>query len=98
MTKCKQKQERYYNMSTRQLPELSEGDTVRVKYPGQKTFTKGTCVRKGAQRSYEVQAENATYRRNRRHLLTSKADSGDELPPECATTRERSESDIVDKC
>ena len=69
MTKCKQKQARYYNKSTRQLPELSEGETVRVKCPGEKTWTKGTCVRKVAQRSYDVQAENATYRRNRRQLL-----------------------------
>ena len=92
MTECKQKQARYYK-STRQLPELSEGETVRVKCPGEKTWTKGTCVRKVAQRSYDVQAENATYRRNRRHILTSKADSGDELPPECATTSDRSESE-----
>ena len=93
MTECKQKQARYYNKSTRQLPELSEGETVRVKCPGEKTWTKGTCVRKVAQRSYDVQAENATYRRNRRHILTSKADSGDELPPECATTSDRLESE-----
>ena len=93
MTECKQKQARYYNKSTRQLPELSEGETVHVKCPGEKTWTKGTCVRKVAQRSYDVQAENATYRRNRRHILTSKADSGDELPPECATTCDRSESE-----
>ena len=75
------------------LSELSEGETVRVKCPGEKTWTKGTCVRKVAQRSYDVQAENATYRRNRRQLLASKADSGDELPPECATTRDRLESE-----
>ena len=93
MTKCKQKQARYYNKSTRQLPELSEGETVRVKCPGEKTWTKGTCVRKVAQRSYDVQAENATYRRNRRQLLASKADSGDELPPERSTSRDRSESE-----
>ena len=93
MTECKQKQARYYNKSTRQLPELSEGETVRVKCPGEKTWTKGTCVRKVAQRSYDVQAENATNRRNRRHILTSKADSGDELPPECATTSDRLESE-----
>ena len=93
MTKCKKKQARYCNKSTRQLPELSEGETVRVKCPGEKTWTKGTCVRKVAQRSYDVQAENATYRRNRRQLLASKADSGDELPPERSTSRDRSESE-----
>ena len=92
MTECKQKQARYYK-STRQLPELSEGETVRVKCPGEKTWTKGTCVRKVAQRSYDVKAENATYRRNRRQILTSKADSGEEHPPECATTCDRSESE-----
>ena len=40
-----------------------------------------------------MQAENATYRRNRRQLLASKADSGDELPPERSTSRDRSESE-----
>ena len=42
---------------------------------------------------YDVQAENTTDRRNRRQILTSKADSGDEPPPECATTCDRSESE-----
>ena len=40
-----------------------------------------------------MQAENATYRRNRRQLLASKADSGDELPTERSTSRDRSESE-----
>ena len=48
MTECKQKQARYYNKLTRQLPELSEGETVRVKCPGEKTWMKGTCVRESS--------------------------------------------------
>ena len=40
-----------------------------------------------------MQAENATYRLNRRQMLTAKAESGDELPPECATTYDRSENE-----
>ena len=45
MTTCKQKQAQYYK-STRELPELSEGETVRVKCPGEKTWTKGTMLGK----------------------------------------------------
>ena len=69
-----QKQAQYYNKSAKDLPELQQGDVVRVQ-PGKyiKTWSKAVVQRKVAPRSYEVITEaGVTLRRNRRHLKSSK--------------------------
>ena len=68
---AKARQELYYNMHARPLPELKSGERVRIQLPGQKTWTPGTCDKKVALRSYDVHVGGGTYRRNRRHIRRS---------------------------
>ena len=68
LTIRRQKQERYYNRSTKPLKPINPGETVRMKLPGGDKWTQGTCTGKLANRSYTVKVGGAEYRRNRRHL------------------------------
>ena len=68
LTIRRQKQERYYNRSTKPLKPINPGETVRMKLPGGGKWTQGTCTAKLANRSYIVKVGGAEYRRNRRHL------------------------------
>ena len=52
------------------LKPLNTGDAVRVRKPGQKTWTPAVVTRvTEAPRSYVVDVEETTYRRNRRDLI-----------------------------
>ena len=65
------RQARYYNADARDLPELNEGATVRLKpfVLGQKEWKRGVVVERLDERSYEVEtADGSSYRRNRAHL------------------------------
>ena len=53
----------YYDRVGRQLPELSEGENVRVKISG-KTWSFGRIVRKVAPRSYLIDVSGQIFRRN----------------------------------
>ena len=68
---AKAKQEYYYNMHAQPLPTLKSGASVRIRLPGQKIWTPGTCERNVGPRSYEVQVGGSTYRRNRRDIRKS---------------------------
>ncbi|KAL7882928.1 hypothetical protein SRHO_G00005860 [Serrasalmus rhombeus] len=64
------KQKIYYAMKTRQLPELHEGDGVRLKDKEDTWGQKGTVLKIGQQRSYTIQTEDgAVLRRNRHDIL-----------------------------
>ncbi|KAL7881434.1 hypothetical protein AOLI_G00082820 [Acnodon oligacanthus] len=64
------KQKIYYDRKTRQLPELHEGDGVRLKDKEDTWGQKGTVLKKEQQRSYTIQTEDgAVLRRNRRDIL-----------------------------
>ena len=57
----------YYNEGTRDLSPLEEGDVVRMR-PfglGQEVWQKATVTKQHDERSYEVESESGTYRRNR---------------------------------
>ena len=45
------------------------GETTRMRLPGEKRWTKGTCVQELGNRSYQVKIGSCEYRRNRRDLL-----------------------------
>ena len=62
------KQASYYNKVSRPLPAIQPGDVVRFKLPGKDTWTKALCKRQIAPRSYTVECNGKTYRRNRKHL------------------------------
>ena len=65
----KQRQQFYYNKQAKPLEPLSIGDTVRMRLPGEKTWSPGTCTAKAGPRSFRVQVGNAIYRRNRKQLM-----------------------------
>ena len=67
----KQRQQRHYNYHVRPLQPVDQGETVRMKLPGQKTWSRGTCLGTFGPRSYEVKVGESIYRRNRRQLHDS---------------------------
>ena len=74
LVKRKQLQTKYYNISAKELPPLSQGDIVRVK-PTDRSgrWFKARVERQVDVRSYEVRTEDGkVLRRNRRHLRNSK--------------------------
>ena len=62
----KQRQRYYYNNHTKPLQPIDRGETVRIRLPGQKTWSAGTCMGPVGPRSYEVKVGESVYRRNRR--------------------------------
>ena len=64
------KQKKNFDKHAKDLTRLEEGDTVRMKpfTKGDKKWSKATVTRRLDDRSYEVEANETTYRRNRVHL------------------------------
>ena len=73
------KQAFHYNKTAKDLPIFHEGDTVRMKpfQLGEKKLGKAIVNKRLDERSYEVETNSGTYRRNRVHLRKS-----NEKPPE----------------
>ena len=69
LTSNKQRQQVYYNRHTKPLKQIPCGETVRMKLPGQGTWSAGTCTSLVGPRSYVVKVGDSTYRRNRRQLI-----------------------------
>ena len=65
----KQRQQHYYNRHAKPLHPIKPGETVRMRLPGQKTWTAGTCTGQTGPRSYDVKIGETVYRRNRRQLI-----------------------------
>ena len=65
----KQRQQYYYNRHAHPFKPLAPGETVRLRLPGQTTWTAGVCQGAVGPRSYEVQVGGSRYRRNRRQLI-----------------------------
>ena len=63
----KQRQQYYYNRAAKPLKTITPGETVRMKLPGQDTWSPGTWTEKLENRSYMVKVGDTIYRRNRRH-------------------------------
>ena len=92
----KEQQARYYNRGSKDLPELAEGDVVRMKpfRLGDKAWKKATVTKRLDDRSYTVETSEGTiYRRNRNHLkkTAEKNDEGGgqegaDTPPQPSTT------------
>ena len=64
---CQARQANYYNQEAKDLPSLEEGDVVRMRpfRLGQKAWEKATVVKRYNERSYEVETDTGSYRRNR---------------------------------
>ena len=78
MVRNQTKQAFHYNKTAKDLPVLHEGDTVWMKpfQLGEKKWGKAIVNRRLDERSYEVETNSVTYRRNRIHLRNS-----NETPP-----------------
>ena len=78
--KQQQKQKLYHDQSAKPLPELHDGESVRIKKSPEAKWEPAIVLRAKYQtpRSYLVQTSDGTvYRRNRRHLLKTKEPSFD---------------------
>ena len=75
-TKIKRKQKYYHDghALAKPLRDLPLGNVVRIRLPGQSTWSTGVCTKKLPYRSYHVFADGTTYRRNRHDLLVIPAD------------------------
>lgn len=73
----------YYNKGAKEPPSLQEGDVVRVRPKGnEKSWKKAIVEGQVDFRSYNIRTEDGReYRRNRRHLRTSKEHFARELSP-----------------
>ena len=65
----KRRQQWYANQHTKPFTSIKSGDTIRMRLPGKKRWSVGTCIRQVAPRSYNVNVDGATYRRNRLQIL-----------------------------
>ena len=86
----KRRQSFYYNQHTHPLPPINEGTTVRMRLPGEKTWTPGTCTEQVDSRSYRVKVGGTVYRRNRRQLVCAGEQPHDE------TSRDDASSSLSD--
>ena len=64
----KQKQKFYYDRHSHELPALHDGDTVRIRLPGQNEWSLGRVIGEEGPRSFRVDVNGKHYRRNRRWL------------------------------
>ena len=64
----------YYDRVSRQLPELSEGENVRVKVSG-KSWSFGRIVHKVAPRSYLIDVSGQIFRQNRSFIRSTAEDT-----------------------
>ena len=67
----KERQRFYYDKHAKPLQPIHQGDTVRMRLPGQRTWSPDTCMSQVGPRSYEVKVGESIYRRNRRQLVRS---------------------------
>jgi len=84
----RQTAEGYYHRSAKVLPELEIGQEVRVSGQRNKIWEAGTCVQKLSYRSYLVEVNGSTLRRNREALrpnkdtqMTGETTTGETKPP-----------------
>lgn len=73
-TRQRGRQKFYYNQHVKALKHIQRGQTVRIRLPGQSTWSTGVCMGLVGPRSYEVQVRSTVYRRNRRHVMTTNED------------------------
>ena len=64
----KQKQKFYYDRHSHELPALHDGDTVRMRLPGENEWSLGRVIGEEGPRSFRVDVNGKHYRRNRRWL------------------------------
>jgi hypothetical protein len=79
INRSRAKQKKFFDRGSRQLDELKVGDAVRMRLPGEKTWSKGAVVKQPGDRSYIVRVNGRSYRRNRRQLILTPELSDDNV-------------------
>ena len=69
MSDRKRRQKHYYDRHAKPLPNVSPGEIVRMRLPGQKVWTPATCLDSAGPRSFLVKSGSTVYRRNRRDII-----------------------------
>ena len=96
MMGMKRWQQHFYDKHTKPLQPIEPGQTIRMKLPGNSTWTAGTCIGEAGPRSYKVQIGDSIYRRNCRQLNSPRNDDhqaspdqtpGDQTAPEDLETQ-----------
>ena len=82
----KTKQKHYYDRHAKDLPPIPAGEVVRMRLPGEKTWTPGVCTGSQGPRSYGVQVGGRDFRRNRRQLLHTHEELSEKTPTEELST------------
>ena len=65
----KRRRKHYYDRHAKPLPNVSPGEIVRMRLPGQKVWTPATCLDSAGPRSFLVKSGSTVYRRNRRDII-----------------------------
>jgi len=76
----KAKQQHYYNRCAKDLSPIPRGATVRLRLPGETTWTPGVCTGQCGPRSYKVRVGDREFRRDRRQLLHTREQLPLDLP------------------
>ena len=74
LTARRQKQKFYFDRQTKDLPILQPGDVVRMNKDGGKRWKQGVVESVAGTRSYNVNTDGVTYRRNRRDIIATRED------------------------
>ena len=69
MSDKKRRQKEYYDRHAKPLPNVSPGEMVRMRLPGQKVWTPATCLDSAGPRSFLIKSGGAVFRRNRRDVI-----------------------------
>ena len=99
----REKSSQYYNRNAKDLTCLKKGETVRIQplVAGKSRWTKGTVTKRLDERSYEVETDIGSYRRNRIHLrkIKERPNQAEQEPRRMRSTEEkapvRSESTLA---
>ena len=71
INKQKQRQQHYYDRHTKPLRLIATGKAIRMRLPGQRTWSPGVCTGLVGPRSYRVKVGEKVFVRNRRQLICS---------------------------
>ena len=77
---AQQNQAERYNKIAKTLVPLKKGDSVYLRLPGSTTWSPGVYKKLVTPRSYLVECDGTTYRRNHRHLRRARAETPTHKP------------------
>lgn len=91
----KERQRFYYDRHTKPLKPIAEGETVRMRLPGEPTWSAGTCTGQVGTQSYEVEVNGRHYRRNCRHLIQTSETKLSDPPDDTPSAEDRTNQEPV---